>query len=356
MYAVFNFRDSVEIVLNDDWLGDEYPKCSSTLGDFVCKILSVNYRELSKTLATLLCDSLSNGSPYPEKAISDTLCSYFGKLDFDERKKVETAMRKYRDGFLSPDSSSNEILARWGETPFSYIDRFIYQTFARLIVLQCYLEESISNKDMRSHTRFEQFIIAAYEDRVHLLRQECEYLYIGDYSIVDSDVYPDDVSDEPLREKVLEIFDNVWSAGEIASFKTKSLLDLITSVVYYFFMHGLFFKRCQNCGKFFVPFKRSDELYCNNPSPQDATRTCKEYGKDRLWYENMKKDEVAVLARRVYSKKQMMARRHPDLINYKDAFERFKIGKKEWEKAIKRGERTAEDYKTWLLEMDSRKY
>ena len=47
-------------------------------------------------------------------------------------------------------------------------------------------------------------------------------------------------------------------------------------------------KKCKNCGKFFVPEKRSDELYCNNIFEND--KTCKEVGpfkvKQKLMEEN----------------------------------------------------------------------
>ena len=47
-------------------------------------------------------------------------------------------------------------------------------------------------------------------------------------------------------------------------------------------------KKCKNCGKFFVPDNRVDELYCN--SIYENNKTCKEVGpfrtKQKLMQEN----------------------------------------------------------------------
>lgn len=114
-------------------------------------------------------------------------------------------------------------------------------------------------------------------------------------------------------------------------------------------------KKCQNCGKYFIPESRSDEIYCNNISPQDNERTCKEYGSRKLWYDRLKNDEAARLARNIYSAKQMLVRRNPDIREYKEMFELFKTEKKRWEEMVKAGEKTREDYIAWLNKMKAQK-
>lgn len=51
----------------------------------------------------------------------------------------------------------------------------------------------------------------------------------------------------------------------------------------------------------------------------------------KLWYDRLKNDEVAKLARNVYSAKQMLVRRNPDILAYKEMFEYFKAERKKWE-------------------------
>ena len=37
-------------------------------------------------------------------------------------------------------------------------------------------------------------------------------------------------------------------------------------------------KICSNCGRYFIPLKRSDEKYCSNKSKKNPAKTCKEIG------------------------------------------------------------------------------
>lgn len=118
---------------------------------------------------------------------------------------------------------------------------------------------------------------------------------------------------------------------------------------------GKTIRQCQICGKYFIPAKRADTLYCDNPSPEVPEMTCKEYGNRRLWYERQKEDELATLSRKIASAKGMLAKRNPDIPQYAESYEYFKAQRLIWIKAIKEGTRTQEDYKTWLLSMQSQK-
>ena len=118
---------------------------------------------------------------------------------------------------------------------------------------------------------------------------------------------------------------------------------------------GKTIRQCQNCGKYFIPAKRSDTLYCDNPSPEDPEMTCKEYGNRRLWYERQKDDEIASLSRKIASAKGMLAKRNPDIPQYADSYEYFKEQRLIWIKAVKEGTKTQEEYKEWLLSMQSQK-
>lgn len=118
---------------------------------------------------------------------------------------------------------------------------------------------------------------------------------------------------------------------------------------------GKTIRQCQNCGKYFIPFKRADTLYCDNPSPKDPEMTCKEYGNRRLWYERQKEDELATLSRKIASAKGMLAKRNPDIPQYAESYKYFKEQRLIWMKAVKEGTKTREEYREWLLYMQSQK-
>ena len=118
---------------------------------------------------------------------------------------------------------------------------------------------------------------------------------------------------------------------------------------------GKIIRKCQNCGRYFVPENRSDTLYCDNPSPLDSTRTCKEYGSHRLWYDRQKDDELATLSRNILSAKSMLAKRNPDIEDYQLSYDYFRNERKKWKKSVEKGEATRDEYREWLLRMQSQK-
>lgn len=118
---------------------------------------------------------------------------------------------------------------------------------------------------------------------------------------------------------------------------------------------GKTIRQCQNCGKYFIPSKRADTLYCDNPSPEAPEMTCKEYGNRRLWYERQKEDEIATLSRKIASAKGMLAKRNPNIAEYAASYNYFKEHRLAWIKAVKEGTKTREEYREWLLYMQSQK-
>lgn len=118
---------------------------------------------------------------------------------------------------------------------------------------------------------------------------------------------------------------------------------------------GTKIKKCKNCGKYFFPTNRSDELYCDGLSPQESTMTCKQYGTNRLWYQRQKKDEVAALSRKVASSKGMLAKRNPDIPQYARSYEYFKEQRRIWTKSVEEGTKTQDEYREWLIYMQSQK-
>lgn len=125
-------------------------------------------------------------------------------------------------------------------------------------------------------------------------------------------------------------------------------LDFLIASMYEIVRNGYLIKRCQLCGKLFVPYNRSDTIYCDRPAPQDRKLTCKKYGSQKLWYDELKNDEAKRLARNVYQSKQMLVRRNPDIPEYAASFEKFKVQRKQWQEDVKTGRKADAEYIEWL--------
>ena len=131
------------------------------------------------------------------------------------------------------------------------------------------------------------------------------------------------------------------------------IADICMASLYHLLTLGHVIKVCGNCGKYFVPLRRSDALYCDRVSPFNASRTCKEDGSQRAFEEKLKTDEAEKLRRQIYQAKQMRVRRNPNIQSYKESFERWKKDVNQWKKDIKKGRKTSEEFILWLE--DSRK-
>lgn len=130
---------------------------------------------------------------------------------------------------------------------------------------------------------------------------------------------------------------------------------ILTATTYHVLSEGKAMKVCPNCGKSFVPTGRSDTLYCDNPSPQDRSMTCRQFKAQRSWLEKLKQDDLAALSRNIYSAKQMLMKRNPDNDGYREMFEYFKAERKQWIKAVADGTRSREEYAAWLNEMKGKR-
>ena len=105
-------------------------------------------------------------------------------------------------------------------------------------------------------------------------------------------------------------------------------------------------KKCKNCGKFFVPENRSDELYCSNV--YENGKTCKEVGNFRTKQKLMKENDDLRIYRNVYQKLLLRTRRNPDNSEYEKDFKSFKEKNLELKEKINNNELTQEEYMKWL--------
>ena len=111
-------------------------------------------------------------------------------------------------------------------------------------------------------------------------------------------------------------------------------------------IENIVIKKCKNCGKFFVPDNRIDEIYCNNI--YENNKTCKEVGPFRTKQKLMKENDDLRIYRNVYQKLLLRTRRNPENDKYEKDFEQFKLKNIELKEKIEKGKLTQEEYMEWL--------
>lgn len=151
-----------------------------------------------------------------------------------------------------------------------------------------------------------------------------------------------------IRYQIVQIDDKLCSIYGMKDIYSMTVFD-----VHQMLTQGIAVRKCKNCGKFFIPYSRSDTLYCSRPSPQDKKRTCRKYQSEKGWY---KTNEVANLSKNVSSAKAMLVKRNPNTESYKQMLDYFKKEKKKWEAAVKAGRKTEEEYTQWLIMIKKEKY
>ena len=190
-------------------------------------------------------------------------------------------------------------------------------------------------------------------------------LEFGDFSYevaTDNDIYiPSNIKNDELMEitmktQGLEAFEKLKSYLKGKPTPT-TILPVYRFINFEMFLRFLIYTMainneriniCKNCGTYFRPPLRSDTLYCSNKSPQDSTKTCREYGAIKTYQDNLKTNKAMSLYRSIYMQKQMLSIRHPDLPNYKDDFENYKAESKQWKSDVKKGIKNEAAYLEWL--------
>ena len=105
-------------------------------------------------------------------------------------------------------------------------------------------------------------------------------------------------------------------------------------------------KKCRNCGKFFVPDNRSDEIYCSNI--YENGKTCKEIGHFKVQQKLIQENDDLRIYRNVYQKLLLRTRRNPYNDQYEYDFNEFKKKNIELKEKVEKAKLTQAEYMEWL--------
>ena len=130
----------------------------------------------------------------------------------------------------------------------------------------------------------------------------------------------------------------------------KSPMSLLVFEMAHVFSQNVALIKCKNCGHYFVPDGRSDQIYCLYPSPQNKERTCREIGAQITRANKEKNDVVTREYRKVYMRYQMLTKRHPENREASKSFDKLTDGMRQWRKDLTTGASTVDQFLEWLKE------
>ncbi len=106
-------------------------------------------------------------------------------------------------------------------------------------------------------------------------------------------------------------------------------------------------KKCQNCGMYFIPTSKVDEIYCDYP--KENSKTCRDLGAFQSYTERLKQNKAMGEYRRTYQQKFMQARKNKENKELSKNFETWKKQAKEKINDMKKGKLTENEVYEWIL-------
>ena len=107
-------------------------------------------------------------------------------------------------------------------------------------------------------------------------------------------------------------------------------------------------KKCQNCGMYFIPNSRLDEIYCDYP--KENGKTCREQGAILSYNKRLQEKSAYTEYRKTYQQKFGIVNKNKDDKKLKAEFETWKKQAKEKIIKLKHGELTEDEVYEWLQE------
>ena len=181
-----------------------------------------------------------------------------------------------------------------------------------------------------------------------------KYIYYLDRSKNEEVILPRQTINLKLKRNNNDITEN--SPYLYFSYQCLNINDYMIVTFLQLIENNYLILKCKNCNKYFIPYKRTDTYYCDRQSPQDETKTCKQYGADKAWWIRTKdENDWYNLYRKIYQSFQVKAKRNPNDPQHKKNYDNFRKEANEWKQAVKDGTKTELDFMKWLQDFRKKK-
>lgn len=278
-FAIFDNKESVAI--------DDIFNINRNIGDYCIDILS-NYNTLIKIL-NIIKKQLT------EIKIKEDILSTIRKEIENNGYLITTNIfeRLYKDGdFLFLYTFYSFVDDIYSDITLNYNPLIIDKSTKKLKIDEekkekCVFDTVLENiniilKALKNlyvlfdNNKFEnlkyfQEFIEPRKKTTFLLKEKDKYFYI--------------TRKEDLKEKDFFV--------KLIQYEVKSPIDYLDIYLSLIMNKELIIKKCNNCKKFFAIYnKRSDSVYCDNPSPQNPLKKCSEIAPTLIHRESIKNNDI----------------------------------------------------------------
>lgn len=286
-----------------------------------------------------------------ELNIGEQLCDFLN-TDFENIDSFKSFIKKYGINFFlnltdikySDFPVSVEEYEKSLDTLFNEY-KYIFVSFRQDIMLDIEYIFNMNNleetKDLTPLQRFQVMANSDFESK--------SLSYIDNNKIkINLSVFEilRDYSKFPMRQDETQRIVNKANISSSYFIESTDIIQTLLMELLEIAKLGIEIKKCRNCGKFFVPDNRSDEIYCSNIF--ENGKTCKEIGHFKVKQKEMQENDNLRIYRNVYQKLLLRTRRNPSNVQYAKDFEFFKDDNNKWRENISKGIATEEEYLEWL--------
>ena len=265
-------------------------------------------------------------SIFEEVAKSDLKGMIFTLMWAFERQEDWDWVQRIKDIY---DTSSDRLI-EWQENFKKCVD-FVYNLNG--------------NEDLKEKNKLSKFIAYTIKDSdFYTYSQGIEVItdnYINIHNKHHYDTLEKLIKEIDNKNQELELH-NVYTSNNLTSICFMVLDQIVRH-------ENLQIKTCLNCGRYFIPTYRQNEIYCDLANV-DKSPTCKEKGAGEQYRKNLENNKVQALYRRIYQQKFMTAYRNKESKAIQKEFDQWKKEAKDKISKIKKGKLTEDEVYKWLVE------
>lgn len=286
-----------------------------------------------------------------EYSIGEQLCDFLN-TDFENPDSFKTLIKKYGINFFlnltdikySDYPVSSDEYEKSQDTLIND-NKYVFSLFRQDLILDIEYIFNMNNlEEIKDLTPLQRFQVMANSDfrskSLDKIDNNKVKINLSAFEILR------DYSNYPMRQDETQ---RIVSKANINSSYFIECTDIIQTLLVELLeiaKLNIEIKKCRNCGKFFVPDNRSDEIYCSNI--YENGKTCKEIGHFKVQQKLMQENDDLRIYRNVYQKLLLRTRRNPSNTKYAREFEIFKDDNNKWKENISKGISTEKEYIDWL--------
>lgn len=245
---------------------------------------------------------------------------------------------------LSNNYGSNENYLKAITKIFEDLQENLIDLQQELIKAVTYIYNLDNNKSLEKYTYAERFA-------VYLIKRmgKLYSYYKNDYIMRDS--YSRKY-DEFLNNSEYEILESLNTKNMLISMSDTHKSNDLSSICYAILEElsktsNYPIKKCQNCGMYFIPTSKVDEIYCDYT--KENSKSCRDLGAFQSYTERLKNNKAMGEYRRTYQQKFMQVRKDKENKKIVKEFETWKKQAKEKINLMKKGKLTENEVYDWIL-------